>query len=439
MKTNRPLEKLGFDKLVLLGFLVLSLIIARFIVVSKSKIEWSRPINLKYTGLKMAIPTGSGWKHKNLWKYSSSSYTLASDLSTRSGGQRCIVMYTYMISPDPNTSEEFFRKTGTELQKTIIEKDTIRKEGLGFNWAKFKSSEDSLDTYYIAKADLGHGHQLKIEVFQSAVNFDIAEKVFFDAIERLQYSQPAYFETSKYMISEFRDKGLRQLLYRHPLTSIFVKSDKMNNKLGFNKENIKFKAEQPEYDFTMDFYLFNREPIIIEKLSQFHCNNNIGTFEWKTQHQSANIARNIILQKKEEKLIVNQFQPTTKKRTLQLTGLSFPDMMLDTLLPELLESSSRKFYIDVIDENGFLVPVFITKDIPAEFIPKGDEKSALMVRLLTDSNFRQIVYFDSNDIIIRKILLHEKTYFLERTDRETILEAFPEREEFLNLSNENLI
>ena len=60
MDKTYDIRKIGGDKIALLGLFVVSLLIARFIVVSKSAILLLEPIPLTDTGLSVSMPDGNG-------------------------------------------------------------------------------------------------------------------------------------------------------------------------------------------------------------------------------------------------------------------------------------------------------------------------------------------------------------------------------------------
>ena len=59
MDKTYNIKNIGGDKIALLGLIVVSLLIARFIVVSKSVILLSEPITLTDTGLSVSMPEGN--------------------------------------------------------------------------------------------------------------------------------------------------------------------------------------------------------------------------------------------------------------------------------------------------------------------------------------------------------------------------------------------
>ena len=73
-------EKYSTDKIAFLGLFVLSIVIASFIVSTKSVIKLTKPIELEYASL--AVPVPQGWMGDEQWqyKYKDNAYSLTRGL-----------------------------------------------------------------------------------------------------------------------------------------------------------------------------------------------------------------------------------------------------------------------------------------------------------------------------------------------------------------------
>ena len=67
MDKTYDIRKIGGDKIALLGLFIVSLLIARALVVSKSAILLSEPTRLTRSGLSVSMPEGNGWKSEGKW------------------------------------------------------------------------------------------------------------------------------------------------------------------------------------------------------------------------------------------------------------------------------------------------------------------------------------------------------------------------------------
>ena len=77
MDKTYDIRKIGGDKIALLGLFIVSLLIARIIVISKSAILLSEPIPLTDTGLSVSIRSDNGGGVPTHWEKACSSYKYA--------------------------------------------------------------------------------------------------------------------------------------------------------------------------------------------------------------------------------------------------------------------------------------------------------------------------------------------------------------------------
>jgi len=110
MDKTYDIKKIGGDKIALLGLFVLSLLIARLIVASKSALILSEPIILAHAGLSVSMPSGNGWKSEKRWKYheNASSFSLSSSFAPGSGKPTAWAHCRYLLAAETTTPQMRF-------------------------------------------------------------------------------------------------------------------------------------------------------------------------------------------------------------------------------------------------------------------------------------------------------------------------------------------
>jgi hypothetical protein len=110
------------DKIAFFGLFIAVLLIARFVVVLRSAILLSEPIELSCASLSVCIPTGNGWQSENRWKYQQNAFILDSFFNPGRGGAATVVSCQYLLAAMEITPNELFeerspRLAGQKLQK----------------------------------------------------------------------------------------------------------------------------------------------------------------------------------------------------------------------------------------------------------------------------------------------------------------------------------
>ena len=114
-------KKFAADKIAFLGLLIVSLLIARLIIVSRTAIVLSEPIVLEHSGLSISIPTGRGWRSENRWLYQEDSFTLSVFFVPRSATPTILVKCQYLLAAKEATAAVLFEQRAQNM-KGVIEK-----------------------------------------------------------------------------------------------------------------------------------------------------------------------------------------------------------------------------------------------------------------------------------------------------------------------------
>ena len=98
----------------------------------------------------------------------------------------------------------------------------------------------------------------------------------------------------------------------------------------------------------------------------------------------------------------------------------------------MLDSNHRKILIDIIEADGEIKPVRISRINAEDAAGNVDADYVLKVELLDGRGFYEIVYLDGKKRISKR-LLHQNSniYTLEHTSKEDILKYFPERANYI--------
>ncbi|MBW7989499.1 MAG: hypothetical protein FVQ84_05715 [Planctomycetes bacterium] len=188
MEKTYDIRKIGGDKIALLGLFVVSLLIARIIVVSKSAILLSEPITLTDTGLSVSMPDGNGWKSEKKWRYYENGYSLRSIFALGSKNPSAETHCRYVKATETTDLQSLFERKAFDVKGEIVKVDQIYKDTLTFDWALIENPKISL-IFIFGTAKLSHNRRLNIEVQQIMNDPEMAELVFKQIVTNLNFEE----------------------------------------------------------------------------------------------------------------------------------------------------------------------------------------------------------------------------------------------------------
>jgi len=193
MDKTYDIRKIGGDKIALLGLFIVSLLIARMIVVSKSAILLSEQITLTDTGLSVSMPQGNGWKSDNQWRDYENGSSLRSSFTLGTRNPTAKVQCSYIVTTGRNDLQRLFAQKASDVKGEIVNTGQIYKDTLAFDWALIVNPKISL-IFIFGTAKLSHNRRLDIEVQQVMSNpamndSEMAELVFKQIIANLNFEE----------------------------------------------------------------------------------------------------------------------------------------------------------------------------------------------------------------------------------------------------------
>ena len=188
MDKTYDIRKIGGDKIALLGLFVVSLLIARMIVVSKSAILLSEPITLTDTGLSVSMPEGNGWKSEKKWRSYENGSSLRSIFALGSRNPTAVAHCRYVKATETTDLQGLFEYKAFDVKGEIVKVDQIYKDTLTFDWALIENMKISL-IFIFGTAKLPHNRRLDIEVKQTMNDPEMAERVFKQIVKNLNFEE----------------------------------------------------------------------------------------------------------------------------------------------------------------------------------------------------------------------------------------------------------
>lgn len=458
MNETHETKKYVTDKIALLGLFIVTLLIARLIIASRSAIVLSEPIKLNYAGLSVSIPAGNGWRSEKQWRYQENAFTLSSFFDSGSGRVTGLTSYRYLLATTPATSDMLFKEKISAVGGAIADTGQTWTDKLTINWVHIKKPKALFEMFF-GTAKLPNNRQLDIEVYQAMGDADLAGRLFKRITESLKFEDNQLLEAGSKIIAEVKSKGLDSLLdsrfAKEPQNadsqsreSFFLIKDTAGRIIGFTMDVFVAAAVLQSPDFGQDaqpdiqaasFY-YIRGRYDRQQITFFQGRNNLDEFTWRSETSRINSRSGAeIVLDKAGTMTVSKFGPKAEDKNYRLSSAAIPDIFTDLTFSQMLDSSYKKILVDIIDAGGTIIPAVISRiEDFGELSRTGQEPSlaeeeaayVLKVELLDGRGFSQYVYLDGQRQVSKRLLQQEGIYILERTSAENVLRQFPERADF---------
>ncbi|MHC4104297.1 MAG: hypothetical protein ACYSR9_05105 [Planctomycetota bacterium] len=207
MDKTYKIRKIGGDKIALLGLFVVSLLMARMIVVSRSAILLSEPIKLPRSGLSVSMPEGNGWKSEKQWNYYENVFSLRSIFALGNKKFTAEARCVYIPATKAIDPQNLFVQKALDVEGEIVKVDRITNDTLTFDWAYIENPKASL-IFILGTAKLSYNHRLDIEVWQIMNDPGMAERAFKKIVQNLNFEENQLIQTDSQTITQLKSSGI---------------------------------------------------------------------------------------------------------------------------------------------------------------------------------------------------------------------------------------
>jgi len=439
MNDTHGTNKLGYDKIALLGLFILTLLMARLVVIFKSGLAFSKPIPLSKLGLSVSMPSGRSWKSDKKWTYQENMFTISSLFPLGYDRPTTWANCRYLLSAETTTPQMLFEQTAAEIDAVIVETQQTQTDGITIDWARIHKPE-FLFTVFYGTAGLPDNRQLDIEVRHIANDDQFAERVFQGIIESLKFEDNKLLEAGAEIVTEIKSRGLAGYLDNQNQQTFFLIKDVAKQTIGFTMDVLVDSGIDTQLNIRSAGLFYIRGQNSLEQATSFQCSNNLNEFVYKSELSAwkGRSGTETILDSTGT-ITVRKFQAQFDEKTYRLGPAAIPDIFLDQLLLQMLESDRKEIIIDFIEANGKIIPTHITEIEAAEDMPVDENASYVFeLELLDGRGFTERIYLNDRKQAYKRLARQDNIYILERTDAESIAREFPEHAEYVLRKNRML-
>lgn len=438
MIEDTKMKKYSVTEVVLLCIFALSLLIGRYVVIQHRKIRLSAPINLKFVGVSVSLPTGHGWQKKCEWKYHQRDNDIMLTSRLMVGRQvAAIVQWRYILAPErtgvPQQLSNRVVAAGAEISNTgQINCGTTMME-----WAQAKVPGGIRDVFF-GIAELQDERTIELEVIAPA-DPDLAKEVFGKVAKTLIFKPNDLLEKGAAFVEKIKDMGIRKLLETEVDSSgerVYLIDDNAYNISGFSIdvfEDLGAEGNLSGIKAKQALYVLQTKGWTGEN-SSFDCDDRFDEFTWQSKYSRPNAESSPVVAVEQVKngpirVISEAFN---KEKEYWVGRGTIAKILVDSILKVFLDSNITEMVLDVIYSNGIIVPTMVSKTDPFEAGIEHDSfPYALRLDFLHGEKRHQIVYFDSEWKIVKKLDQKEHLLTWYRSDRKKLTERFGSAGEYI--------
>jgi hypothetical protein len=426
----------GYDKIALLSLFIAALLTARLIVLFKSRIVFSKPVVLSGTGLSVSMPSGYGWFSDKEWKFQDNAFSISSLFPVGSDKPTTWANCRYLLSAETTTTLMRFQRTAAEIDAVVVETKQTQVGGITIDWARIEKPEFLFTAFY-GTARLPDNRQLDIEVRHIAIDGRFAEQAFQGIIESLKFEDNELLRTGAEIVKEIKSKGIDSFLDNQNSQAFFFVKDSSESTVGFITDVLVDSGTETQRNIRSAGLFYIRGQNSFEKATSFQCTDNLDEFVYRSELSSrAGRSGAETIQKTAGEIIVRRFQAESEEKKHRLNPAAIPDIFLDLLVLQMLESNTKEIVVDLIESNGKIIPTLITA-VETTKDPPNDRDAAYVFKLelLDGRGFSERIYMNDRKLIYKRLARQDNLYVLERTDAESIAREFPEYADFVLRNN----
>lgn len=432
MDDTHGIIKHEYDKIALLGLFALSLLVAYLIVAFRSRLLFSDPIPLSQTGLSVSMPSGHGWQSEEQWNYQENMFLVSSLFPRGSGRSTAWASCRYLLSAEAATPQMRFEQRASAIDAVVVKTNQIETDALTIDWARIDIPELNFRMFF-GTSRLPDNRQLDIEVGRIAAEAELTERIFKRIIESLKFEDNRLLKAGAEIIAEMKRRGINSFLNNQNRQVYFMITDETERNIGFTMDTIigsgmdgSTAGNRP--DIRAKSQLYKRGRNSVEYITSFQCSNNLDKFVYKsaTSERTGRSGAEIILDPADI-ITIRESKTQPDEKSYQFGPAMIPDVFLDQLLMQMIDSEKKQIIIDIIEATGKIIPAHIaaievTKDMDA------DEETAYIFKLelLDGRGFSQRLYLNGQKQVFKRLARQGKLYILERTSAENIANEFPE-------------
>ncbi|GAH66530.1 unnamed protein product, partial [marine sediment metagenome] len=187
---------------------------------------------------------------------------------------------------------------------------------------------------------------------------------------------------------------------------LFLIKDARKRTLGFTMDEFIDAGPDVESNIHVAGLLYTRSFLVQEQVTSFKSNNSFDEFTWNRRTTAASIDTQLSLDKTGV-MTIRKPGTTPKENRCRPGPAAIPNILLEQLLAQILDSNTKNVIVDIIEADGTITPTYIYRT-ELEDNAVNKEMSYLLKLMPIDGRgyFRWVYLNDQKQI--SKVVLQEE-------------------------------
>ena len=423
-------KKYSLEEVALLVIFALGLLLALVIVIRRSRINMSDPIELPYSGLSVSVPVGRGWTRADSWVYRrGNEFLLATQLEV-GGRSTAVVRCSYMLAAERIPARELLEKHVATLRMRIDRSGQILANDIVIEWAQLDRPRRSPD-YFLGIAQLPSGKTLAIDVHAPNDQL-LAGKLFRMTAKSVVFESDELLEKGNDFVRQVKAGGFGGIIAKYSdfdKEIAYLISDTVDRANGFQLKAFTKNLDRSDWaaqKIKSVQYLAGSKGGLTATVCD--CSDKLDRFIWQTLRPGTGTA--------EIELARDGRMRVSSAKTGDLAywpgAGAVPEICLDVIGASFLDSYAAEAVIDIIRPNGQIVPSLVSSiDASQGRDNKWGAPYAVRIEFLDGKGASLHIYFDFKKRPVGKVTKDGRTLVWHSTDRQSLTEEFGNLERYL--------
>lgn len=422
-------KKYCLDKVALLGLFALGLLAAQVIVARRTQVQLVEAPAIAHSGLKLLIPAGKGWQGEQQWQFRDNSYVLTRSFGPGAGQVIARVQVRYLLAPLQKSTDEWLEQKRAELEGAILDRGRI---GLGLfemSWGHYLDGRGVLEVFF-GVSRLPYGRALSMEFREVLGDAVFGEQLFEEMVRGVGFEDNQLLRKGRQVVESVKGQVFNNLDRTEQQTEFFLVKDFRKSIVGFSGTVLKALVNDEGQGQVrgLDFYHIYDESGSRGRHSLYESDEDISVFRWLSRASKPRRRGQVEVKVEvgqDGLLNVERLAGPVTSRCIPGPA-AIPEILLEFVIKELLETGSTEMMVDLILGEGEIVPTVVS-EIDTAGGDEEDEQAAYVVRLdfLDEPDYYQKMYLDDSKRILRMLVHRPGGYVIERSSSEEILRHFP--------------
>ncbi len=120
-----------------------------------------------------------------------------------------------------------------------------------------------------------------------------------------------------------------------------------------------------------------------------------------------------------------------EERFYRAGATAIPEILLEQLLAQMIESGTKEMLVDMIRSDGLIVPTHISQIESEDTAVAKNEAYMIKLMPLNRRGFFQLAYLDERKHLSSSLVRRQNDLIFERAEPADVARLFPERSEFI--------